>query len=72
MTKCKLGKCKVGVYQEWQHLPYEIKLEADLKREGEDVLINVEKFDHCSRCGHRVDWERIAKDLKDYFKKLEV
>jgi hypothetical protein len=72
MTKCSPGNCVVGIYKEYKHLPCEKIMEADLKREGDDVLEDVEKFDYCPSCGHKINWKRIAKELGDYFKKLEV
>jgi hypothetical protein len=72
MTKCKEGYCFVGIFEEFRHSPSETIIEADLKREGNDVLENVHKFKFCPECEHKIDWDRIKKELEDYSEKLKT
>ncbi len=70
MTKCKPGSCWVGLV----HVNFgaQSTLEADLIREGSNVLKELDKFKYCPECSKLIDWARIEKDLKDYFDNLTL
>lgn len=69
MTKCKPYRCEVGVMLDSSD-NYLLIWEADLMREGSNVLEDIARFMHCPECGQKINWKRIEKEIKDYFKKL--